>query len=100
MTNALIIIGAKYLIFAPFAVVIYALWHLRMQKVKRIAILASIALPVSYVVAKVCGYLYFDPRPFVVGNFTPLIPHIVDNGFPSALSDAPTVHVPGDGLYN
>ena len=83
MTNPLIIFGAKYLIFLPFAVVIYALWHLRMRKVKRIAILAVIALPLSYVVAKACSYLYFDPRPFVVGSFTPLIPHVADNGFPS-----------------
>jgi undecaprenyl-diphosphatase len=26
---------------------------------------------------------YFDPRPFVQGNFTPLLPHAADNGFPS-----------------
>ncbi len=29
------------------------------------------------------GSLYYDPRPFVVGHFTPLIPHVPDNGFPS-----------------
>ncbi len=27
--------------------------------------------------------LYVDPRPFVVGHFIPLIPHVPDNGFPS-----------------
>ncbi len=27
--------------------------------------------------------LYFDPRPFVAGHFTPLLYHIPDNGFPS-----------------
>jgi undecaprenyl-diphosphatase len=26
---------------------------------------------------------YFDPRPFVTGHFAPLIPHNLDNGFPS-----------------
>lgn len=27
--------------------------------------------------------LYFDPRPFVEGQFEPLIKHVADNGFPS-----------------
>jgi len=29
------------------------------------------------------GMFYYNPRPFVVGDFTPLIPHEPDNGFPS-----------------
>ena len=35
------------------------------------------------VIALILGHLYYNPRPFVVGNFTPLISHSVDNGFPS-----------------
>ena len=27
--------------------------------------------------------LYYNPRPFFEENFTPLIPHLADNGFPS-----------------
>jgi len=42
-----------------------------------------IFFPVSYIAAKLISRFYFDPRPFVVGNFTPLIPHTADNGFPS-----------------
>ena len=42
-----------------------------------------ILLPLSYIIAKVVGHLYFDPRPFVVGHFTPLLSHAADNGFPS-----------------
>lgn len=33
--------------------------------------------------AKIAGHFYTDTRPFVSGNFTPLIPHAADNGFPS-----------------
>ena len=31
----------------------------------------------------IANHLYFDPRPFVAGHFTPLVPHAPDNGFPS-----------------
>jgi len=40
-------------------------------------------LPLTYAVAKIGSLLYFDARPFVVGNFIPLFSHIPDNGFPS-----------------
>lgn len=46
-------------------------------------ILGIVALPLAYILAKCASYLYFDPRPFVVGNFVPLVPHAPDNGFPS-----------------
>lgn len=38
---------------------------------------------VSLFLAKLGGHFINDPRPFVVGRFTPLIPHAPDNGFPS-----------------
>ena len=44
---------------------------------------AVIALPLTYIVAKIISNFYYDPRPFVVGQFTPLLPHAADNGFPS-----------------
>jgi undecaprenyl-diphosphatase len=40
-------------------------------------------LVLSYVFAQIGGLLYYNPRPFVVGHFQPLIPHAADNGFPS-----------------
>ena len=42
-----------------------------------------ITLPIMYLVLVLVAHVYFDPRPFVVGHFTPLIPHDPDNGFPS-----------------
>ena len=81
--NGLIIFGAKYL-FAVIAV-IAGVYLLRQDKQgrKKLVILACISLPLAYIIAKLGSLLYFDPRPFVTGNFTPLIPHAPDNGFPS-----------------
>ena len=42
-----------------------------------------VALPLMYVLLVIAGMVYFDPRPFDAGHFTPLIPHDPDNGFPS-----------------
>ena len=41
------------------------------------------ALILSYLIGLAGNHLYFDSRPFVVGNYVPLIPHTPDNGFPS-----------------
>ena len=37
----------------------------------------------AFALTKLAGALYLDPRPFVAHHFLPLIPHEVDNGFPS-----------------
>ncbi len=81
--NALIIFGAKYLIYIllVFAAIYFFLQP--REKQKEIAIFGIIVLPVTYIAAKLSGLFYYDPRPFVIGHFTPLIPHIADNGFPS-----------------
>lgn len=50
---------------------------------KKIIIFSALSLILLYLLATVAGYIYNDPRPFVVGNFAPLIPHVPDNGFPS-----------------
>lgn len=81
--DSLIIFGAEYLYLV---IVIAALFYLVMVEKKRsseVIVAALIALPLTYLVAKALSFLYFDPRPFVVGNFVPLLPHAPDNGFPS-----------------
>ncbi len=81
--DTLIIFCANYLYLVVVAIaIVYTLLQSR-EKQKQILILAIIALPLAYIVAKIGGVLYYDPRPFVVGHFTPLIPHTPDNGFPS-----------------
>lgn len=81
--NALFIFGAKYLYLV--AIIVAILYFLRQPREikKKIIILGLVSLPTMYIVAKLIGFLYYDPRPFVVGNFAPLIPHADDNGFPS-----------------
>jgi len=83
MLDTLSILGAKYLfvVIAGIALV-YFLKQPRDEQ-KRIVIFAVLALPLTYIVSKIGALLYFDPRPFVVGHFVPLIAHEPDNGFPS-----------------
>ncbi|MBI1813281.1 phosphatase PAP2 family protein [Candidatus Peregrinibacteria bacterium] len=57
----------------------------KMERGRRIQLLriGIVSLPLTLIVARLAGYLYDDPRPFVLGNFTPLIAHAAENGFPS-----------------
>lgn len=81
--NNFIIFSAKYLYFFEIAIVsTYFLFQPR-DKQKSIILLSAIFLPLAYIVAQAIAVFYFDPRPYVVGHFTPLISHIPDNGFPS-----------------
>lgn len=83
MNNAIFIFGAKYLYLLIVAIVfIWFLFQTNLKK-KDILIFASICFLLNIVLAKIASQLYYNPRPFVVGNFTPLIHHIADNGFPS-----------------
>jgi len=81
--NSLIIFAAKYLLFVSAALALLYFFKQDRQRQKEMIIFAIILLPISYLIAKIAGHFYFDPRPFVAGNFTPLIPHAPDNGFPS-----------------
>jgi undecaprenyl-diphosphatase len=79
----IIIFGAKYLfILSPIIALVYFLKEPRHTQ-KRIALLGIVSFVVAYVIAWILGKLYFDPLPFVVDHFVPLIPHAADNGFPS-----------------
>ena len=81
--NLLIIFGAKYLVFVIILIAAVYAYGLPSEKRKELLIFALFSLPLAYVVAKIASALYFNPRPFVVGNFSPLIAHAADNGFPS-----------------
>ncbi|MBI2064401.1 MAG: phosphatase PAP2 family protein [Candidatus Yanofskybacteria bacterium] len=78
-----IIFGAKYLLWVLIGLVL--VWFLRLpkEKQKRFILFGITALPLIYAAAKLIGLFYYNSRPFVVGDFTPLIPHEPDNGFPS-----------------
>jgi undecaprenyl-diphosphatase len=78
--DTLMIFIAKYLWMLSVAIGVYVFWK---ASSKQRALLLALILPLSYVLGVVARTLYENPRPFVVGNFEPLIAHAADNGFPS-----------------
>jgi undecaprenyl-diphosphatase len=81
--NTVFIFGARYLfLLVPLIALVFFLKQSR-SKQKEMAIFSVISIVLIYLLAVLAGHVYFNPRPFVVGNFTPLIPHSADNGFPS-----------------
>ncbi len=81
--DLVIIFGAKYLVFISIA---FAIWYLFKQKKavrRQMLIFGTITMPLTFVLARIFSQFFYNPRPFVVGDFTPLIFHVADNGFPS-----------------
>jgi len=83
MLDRLSILAANYLWYAVIAIAVIHLLTLPRREQIRSLKFAAIALPLIYFVSVIAGALYYDLRPFVVGNFIPLIPHKATNGFPS-----------------
>ncbi|MDR3642857.1 MAG: phosphatase PAP2 family protein [Candidatus Doudnabacteria bacterium] len=81
--NALIIFSAQYLYLLVIAITAVCFFIIPKDQKRNFGLLLIIALPCIYLISKVAANFYFDPRPFVVGHFAPLIPHAPDNGFPS-----------------
>ena len=77
------IIGAKYAVFLlPLIVIIYY-FATDASIRRRLLWIGAPSLVLSYAVAKAVSHFYYNPRPFVVEHFAPLIAHVADNGFPS-----------------
>jgi undecaprenyl-diphosphatase len=81
--ESLIIFGARHLTVVMILIALLFSWRLSDTKKREMAIFAVITLPLIYLMGKLASLLYFNPRPFVVENFTPLVAHAADNGFPS-----------------
>ncbi len=83
ITDLIFTFGAKYLYL--LVMVTALVWFLIQPKPrkKEILIITCICLPLVLIIFKIAGHLYYNPRPFVVGHFKPLIYHQADNGFPS-----------------
>jgi len=45
--------------------------------------LSLFSFTTAFIVSRILSNLYYSTRPFVAQNFTPLISHAPDNGFPS-----------------
>lgn len=74
---------AKYLLAAPVLILGAYFFSRTWPAQKRMALFAIPAGLFSYGIGLLGNFLYYNPRPFVVGHFTPLIQHATDNGFPS-----------------
>ena len=83
MINSLIIFGAEKLFLLSPLVALYFFYQLSREQKLRMAIFAFFSLPLTFILATLLRHVYFDPRPFVVGGFEPLVSHAPDNGFPS-----------------
>jgi undecaprenyl-diphosphatase len=83
MPDFLIIVFAKYLIYV-MALALAAYWLLtpRSSKVE-LALVTLAALPLAFALARIAGLFYSHNQPFATLHFAPLIPHAVDNAFPS-----------------
>jgi len=81
--DSVIIFGASYLYLIIIAAAVVT-WLLSSQEIRiKLLKLAVVVLSLSFIIATGLGYVIASPRPFVVGQFTPLIPASTDNGFPS-----------------
>lgn len=81
--EAAIVFTARYVIILLPLFLLHMLWTMHPKERVRFAVLIIFSLALAYMFAKIGTHLYDNPRPFVVGSFDPLIPHGVENGFPS-----------------
>src|SRR4051812_25819173 len=81
--DAFFIFGAKYLFLLAPVVALWVFWFLPRSEKKRFVVMLAAVCVAAIIIAKIAGAIYYDPQPFVVGNFIPLIEHSIDNGFPS-----------------
>lgn len=79
----LIIFCAKYLIFVIGLILVVVFAQMKSKTRWQFAAAVVMALVVATVLSKLASVLYYHPRPFVVQNIQPLVPHADDNGFPS-----------------
>jgi len=81
--HEIVIIVAKYFIVVSALVALYIWVKLDREQKKQFIIEGFIGGILALVLAIIGSKLYHDPRPFVVGHFTPYFLHGNDNGFPS-----------------
>jgi undecaprenyl-diphosphatase len=82
MDFVFIFIAKYFYIFSLLIGIVYFLLQTKAIK-KSMLICGVIIAPLAFAISKIAGILYYNPRPFVVENFTPLIAHAANNGFPS-----------------
>lgn len=81
--HELVILLAEYLIVVSVLLVAGYWLYLPKTTKKRFVLVALVGAALALLLAKLGSALYYNPRPFVVGHYTPFFTHANDNGFPS-----------------
>ncbi len=81
--QTLIIFAAKYLIVLVVFLTSFVFFRQDVMQKKKMLKVGVIGAALTFLLSRLAGWIYFDPRPFVAQHFTPLIAHAADNGFPS-----------------
>lgn len=81
--NQIAVIIAKYFIVLSLVVALWVVSKMPRKLWSKVVVCFILAAAIGFILTKLAGVIYFDPRPFVIHNFTPLISHEADNGFPS-----------------
>jgi undecaprenyl-diphosphatase len=75
---------AQYFVILPFLVALIVFVQLKGNHNKLFFIIKLVIAGIlALLLARLASMIWYDPRPFVVGHFTPLLAHASDNGFPS-----------------
>ena len=82
MHEIVIFIAEYFIILSAFSA-FYVWLKLNRSQKKTFIIEGLISGVVALVLAFIGSKLFHNPRPFVVGHFTPYFPHANNNGFPS-----------------
>lgn len=83
MIDFLFIFIAKYLIIIPPVIAGLYFIYQPLHKKKSILIFSGTTILITGLFALIGGIIYYNPRPFIVEHFIPLISHSSNNGFPS-----------------
>ncbi|HUW42313.1 MAG TPA: phosphatase PAP2 family protein [Rectinemataceae bacterium] len=81
--DSIVIFTAQYLFLVIVAAEGAYLLAYHRREWLRLLIAAAAIGGVALLISRIANALIPDPRPFIVGGFTPLIHHSADNGFPS-----------------
>lgn len=74
---------ARYAVILPPLILLHQLFLLPKREKLRFMFLVLFSIPLAYLIAKCGSQFYFNPRPYAIGGYIPLVPSGVENGFPS-----------------
>ena len=83
MFNQLISFSVQYLYIVIAVIALVFLVNKSHTRKRDALLLALLSSGIALVLDKVLNVIIYSPRPFVVENISPLVPHVADNGFPS-----------------